>query len=98
MSDVLSHYDAIVRRIANEKARLAKAERNLDECKSGKRLYRKTDYYNNEIDFRKREIASAERELANEIEFLKNKHGIDLTPVSLDEIMSDDELLKELGI
>lgn len=95
MDDVFSHYDAICQRIANEKARLVQAEGIMSEfIRSGSR-YIKTQQ--NEIDFRKREIASSERELANEIEFLKNKHGIDLTPVSLDAIMSDDELLKEMG-
>lgn len=40
--------------------------------------------------FREREIASCEKEIAAEYEFL----GIE--PLSLDEIMSDDELLAEL--
>lgn len=45
----------------------------------------------NERSFRIREIASCEREIADEYKFL----GIE--PVSLDDIiMSDDELLREL--
>lgn len=45
----------------------------------------------NERNFRIREIASCEREIANEYKFL----GIE--PVSIDDIlMSDDELLREL--
>lgn len=46
----------------------------------------------NEKSFRAREIASCEKEIANEYKFL----GIE--PVSLNDIlMSDDELLAELG-
>lgn len=45
----------------------------------------------NEKNFRIREIASCEREIANEYKFL----GIE--PLSIDDIlMSDDELLREL--
>lgn len=47
----------------------------------------------NEIAFRQREIAACEREIAGEYKFL----GIE--PLTLDEIMmSDDELLAELGL
>lgn len=46
-----------------------------------------------EADFRRREIASCEKEIAAEYKFL----GIE--PLTLDEIMmSDDDLLSELGL
>ena len=44
----------------------------------------------NEKNFRTREIASCEKEIAAEYKFL----GI--TPASIDAILSDDELLAEL--
>lgn len=44
----------------------------------------------NEKNFRIREIASCEKEIANEYKFL----GI--APASLNDILSDDELLAEL--
>ena len=45
----------------------------------------------NEKNFRLRQIESCEKEIASEYKFL----GIE--PLSLDDILSDDELLRELG-
>lgn len=52
----------------------------------------------NEKEWREHNIRMIERERESEIEFLKMHHGIDMSPVSIDDIMSDDELLKELGV
>lgn len=77
-----SHLDALQSRLSREKARLAVAQ-NM-------RWSKRRD---NEIAFRQREIAACEKEIAGEYQFLG------LEPPSLDEIlMSDDELLAELGL
>lgn len=81
-----SHLDALQGRLYREQERLREAEALLSSAK-GRRIAK----IKSAIAFRKREIASCEREIAGEYKFL----GIDPPPVSLDDI-SNDELFKAL--
>lgn len=71
------HYEALMIRLSNEKARLA-------SCTKPK-----------EIELRKVWVAGIEKEIANEVEFLKSK-GIEVYASIDDLFMSDDELMNEL--
>lgn len=71
------HYEALMIRLSNEKARLA-------ACTKPK-----------EIELRKVWVAGIEKEIANEVEFLKSK-GIEVYASIDDLFMSDDELMNEL--
>lgn len=71
------HYEALMNRLSNEKARLA-------ACTKPK-----------EIELRKVWVAGIEKEIASEVDFLKNK-GIEVYASIDDLFMSDDELLNEL--
>lgn len=50
-----------------------------------------------EREWREHNVRMIDKEREGEVEFLKKTHGIDMTPVSLDDIL-DDDLLKELGM
>jgi hypothetical protein len=69
-------------------SRLARERDRLSQAMSARPSAKR----DNEIAFREREIASCKREIDGEYRFL----GVE--PVSIDRIMSDDELLGELGL
>lgn len=81
-----SHLDALQGRLHREQMRLNDAERAIDTASktASTRLQ-------NEIEFRKREIASCQREIAGEYRFL----GIEPPSDSVD-YLSDEELMKAL--
>jgi len=80
----LSHYDAITERLFRAKGYASRVGNNATQ----------QAWCNHNV-------MMIERELLGEIEFLKKHHDIDLSPRPLNPVlleMSDDEVLRELGM
>lgn len=79
-----SHLDAIQARIDRETERLSRAVKERNSFKPGSLKFR---LWQNEVDFREREIASAKKERASERKFLGLPETDPVDAMSIDELL-----------